>query len=429
MGQTLLQALRGTQDLLPGASAGWHALEERLRACLRAYHYREIRTPLLEDVALFQRSVGETTDIVQKEMYVFADRGGRQIALRPEATASIVRAYIEHSLDKQGTLAKLYYLGPMFRGERPQAGRLRQFHQIGVEAIGSTDPLLDAEVIALAHALLAAAGLRRMQIALNTVGCPEDKQRNAARLKQSLATHEHALCEDCRSRLTRNVFRVLDCKQSGCRNIVRQVVGQGPLLECCAACRTHFQMVKDALRALGVTHTEDPAMVRGLDYYTRTVFEVTHPALGAKDAVGAGGRYDRLVADLGGPETGAIGFALGWERLIMAVEEEQPEICHTAAATQGDIFIVTLTPEARAHGLALAQQLRREGLIVDMDFEERSLKAQLRQANRGSFAYAALLGASELRDGVVTLKDLKAGTQEQIPTERLADELRQRCQR
>jgi len=421
-----IQVLRGTADILPGEVEAWQQLETAARQLFHRYHYQEIRTPLLEEAGLFQRSVGETTDIVQKEMYVFEDRGGRPIALRPEATASVVRAYLEHHLDKTAPFSKLYYLGPMFRAERPQAGRLRQFHQVGVEALGAESPFVDAEVILLLDHLLREWGITGHRIGLSTLGCREDKQRSASALRQRLTPLAKQLCEDCQARLTRNVFRVLDCKVDACRTLAWQ---GGAVLSICADCQRHFDTVKQLLQRSGVAYDDTQRFVRGLDYYTRTVFEVAHDALGAKDVLGAGGRYDHLIEELGGPKLGAVGFAVGVERSLIVQQKHQAAAAAPTARAAGPpaplaerragVFVVSIGETAQQPAWDLVARLRRDGVAAEWDPESTSLKSQMRTADRLGFRHVALLGESELADHTVTLKDLSTGSQERVTIDAL----------
>ena len=415
------RTLRGTEDFLAPAMAQWRWLEERARAAVRRFGFQEIRTPLIEEAPLFTRSVGETTDIVQKEMYVFTDRGGRSIALRPEGTASMVRAYVEHELFKTEGLVKWFTLGPMFRAERPQAGRKRQFHQMSAEAIGASHPLLDAELIALAVAVLEAAEVRGARIRMNNVGCSDDRERASVRLRQQLTPRRDALCADCRERLDRNVFRILDCKREPCRAVVQQL---GVTVEVCAACREHHALVLQALRDIRIDYTEDPTLVRGLDYYTRTVFELSHDALGAQDALGAGGRYDNLVQALGGPDVGASGFALGIERILMVRQALTAPPPTDGGGTA--VAVLALDAAAQREAFQLLQELRTAGIVAAMDVDGRSLKAQMRSANKWGARLAALFGAQERAQGIVTLKDMSNSTQEAVPRADVVPTIRRR---
>ncbi len=403
-----ITALRGTTDLLPDTIRRWQEAEATARDICDLYGYREIRTPLIEDSNLFTRSVGEMTDIVQKEMYVFTDRGNRQVALRPEATASVVRAYIERHMQQEG-LARLYYLGPMFRAERPQAGRLRQFHQVGVEAIGATSSWLDAEVIALADHLLRALGLYNVKLWLGSLGCVSDKQRTAERLKEDLQSKTSQLCEDCQQRYWKNVFRILDCKQERCREIAWGNRTARDLFTLCDSCGHYHSQLKQALERLGIFFDDNRPFIRGLDYYTRTVFEFTAKGLGAQDAVGAGGRYDNLVADLGGPSVGAVGFAIGLERAMMISSPL------SVVPSRNGVFVATLGETAQAVGCDLAAQLRAKHVKAMVDYEGKSLKGQLRTADKWQCRYVAILGEQELSSGTVTWRDLETKEQSQVP--------------
>ncbi|NQU07881.1 MAG: histidine--tRNA ligase, partial [Candidatus Abyssubacteria bacterium] len=318
--KTNITAPRGMYDLLPDDIPLWHHLETTARELFRRHGYSEIRTPILEETRLFARGIGESTDIVTKEMYTFADRKGRSFTLRPEGTASIVRAYVEHKLYAQRTLTKLYYLGPMFRYERPQAGRNRQFYQIGAEAIGSSSPLVDLEVIDIAYSFFKKLGFTGLTLTLNSLGCSEDRPRFAEALRKHFGDKAPMLCPDCRERLEKNPLRVLDCKVENCKSLAAGAPTTQQHL--CEKCADHLDALRELLQRAGIEHTLDPRLVRGLDYYTRTVFEIHHSALGARSAVCGGGRYDNLVEQIGGPPTPAAGFSLGMEATIIAMEKE-----------------------------------------------------------------------------------------------------------
>ncbi len=409
------QALRGTSDLLADTVKRWSTIEHRIRRLAAVYGYQEIRTPIIEDAALFVRSVGETTDIVQKEMFRFEDRGGHDIVLRPEGTASIVRAYLEHNLHKTQGFAKLYYLGPMFRAERPQAGRFRQFHQFGVEAIGSASPWVDVEVMALVLHILRECGVADTSLWITSMGCRDDQARSAARLRELLAPQKDKLCKQCQERFDKNVFRVLDCKNPSCHAIAWGAVkgsparpslepGRAPFL-LCADCQAHFDEVRRGLKASKIAFDDTQVFARGLDYYTRTVFEVRAKGLGAQDAVAAGGRYDLLVEELGGPSTGAFGFAMGLERLLMAAGEPT----EAAAAPRHGVYLAIAQPTLLNEGFQLAQQLRSRGVAALLDYDGRSLKAQLREADKAGVRFVAILGEQELKQHAITVKDLEQG--------------------
>ena len=420
----LLQALRGTSDFWGDEIARWTTVERRVRHIASAYGYREIRTPVIEDASLFLRSVGETTDIVQKELFRFADRGGHEIALRPEGTASIVRAYIEHHLDKTQGFTKLFYLGPMFRAERPQAGRYRQFHQYGVEAIGSSSPWIDVEVIAVSWQMLRECGLSDAVLWVASMGCRADQTRSAQQLRERLAAQQSALCKDCQARFDKNIFRTLDCKQEACRALAWSAAGPTPFL-LCEACASHFDDVRRGLRDLGIPFDDTQVFARGLDYYTRTVFELRAKGLGAQDAVAAGGRYDHLVEELGGPSLGAIGFAAGMERLLMASAQQQGA---DAPVQRRGVYIAVAQAGLIAEGLRIAQQLRGQGILTLLDYDGKSLKAQLREADRARCRLVAILGPAELEQRALTMKDLEQGTQEAVPMDTLIDMVTRRIQ-
>jgi len=404
------QALRGTTDILPEQVRRWSHVEHTARRLARLYGYQELRTPLIEETALFLRSVGETTDIVQKEMFRFEDRGGHDIVLRPEGTASVVRAYLEHHLDKTQGFAKLFYLGPMFRAERPQAGRFRQFHQYGVEAIGSASPWVDVEVILLCVRILEACGITGASVWLSSLGCRNDQARSAEALRKRLLPARSALCKECQDRLEKNVFRVLDCKQPGCRE--RGWAGGSPFL-LCDACTAHLEEVKQGLAAAKIAFDDTKVFARGLDYYTRTVFEVRSAGLGAQDAVAAGGRYDHLVEELGGPSVGAVGFAAGIERILLASgQDRQPA---QPAQKRHGVYLAIAKPALIAEGFRLLEQLRERQVDAAMAYDGRSLKAQLREADKAGVRFVAILGEEELTQRAMTLKDLEQGSQRTVP--------------
>ncbi|MCG8431040.1 MAG: histidine--tRNA ligase, partial [Candidatus Omnitrophica bacterium] len=363
----MFKRVPGTKDILPDEISRWQALEASARDAFALYNYKELRPPLIEEASLFDRSLGASTEIVQKQMFLIHNKDDLY-ALRPEGTASIVRSYIENNLDKSGKISKLFYLGPMFRLERPQKGRLRQFHHIGCEVIGSSSPGVDIEVISLAESILKAGGIKGYTLKINSLGCPQDKKKLMALLRDALAGKKDSLCEDCRIRYGQNVLRILDCKQEGCRTIVGEL-GTGAVL--CGECAEHFTRVKAGLEALNIPYTYTPVLVRGLDYYTRTVFEFCHGALGAQDAIGAGGRYDNLVAELGGPAAGAAGFAFGVERLLIAAPPE--------ASNSGNklVFVISLGERAKEEGYNLLAQLRKAGIAADTDYEDKSLKGAM----------------------------------------------------
>lgn len=403
-------APRGTEDILPGAIEAWQAVEATTRALFRAFGFIEVRTPLFEHTDLFQRGVGEDTDVVAKEMYTFTDRGGRSVTLRPEGTAGVVRAYLERGLHAGSQPAKLGYVSaPMFRYDRPEAGRSRQFHQMGVEVLGSASPMADAEVITLARSLIVRAGLAEATVRLNSVGDDACRPAYREKLRAHYAPHLDELCADCRVRYDRSPLRLLDCKKPSCQPLV---LGAPSTLDAlCAECAEHFAGVQAFLGAAEVPFAVDASIVRGLDYYTRTVFEVVHPALGA---LCGGGRYDGLVAELGGAPTPAVGFALGVERLILAVREAGGLV---PAEAGPDVFIVCPTDDLRPAAFRLATSWRDAGLAAETDLVGRSFRAQMRHADRLKARYTAVLGQDEAARGTVALRDMASGAQEEVRAE------------
>ncbi len=405
---------RGTHDILPDESPIWVNLESQLRRILKLYGYRELRTPIYEDVTLFKRSLGDTSDVVNKQLLELKTSNEDEgLALRPEGTAAIVRSYIENSFDKKEPLSKLFYLGPMFRGERPQKGRLRQFHQIGVEVIGpgAVSPLLDAEVLALCMHMLKAVGIKEPKLLINSLGSEEDKQHVSAWLRAQFTAQHASLCPDCQQRFERNVFRVLDCKNPSCKGVVNSIMGEGKGLPLSPTSIEYFEQVKKSLTDLGITYMVAPHLVRGLDYYTHTVFEITAEGLGSQDAVGAGGRYSGLVHQLGGDAKtvfGAIGFALGIERLLLASGQTEP------ISSSIDAFVVAMDVAYQAKAFGLLQQLRQAGISADMSYAGSSMKSQMSRANKLNARFALILGESEMNAHTITVKNMTAATQEII---------------
>lgn len=401
----MFKRVSGTKDILPEESGVWQAIEETSRKVFSFYNFKEIRPPLVEDAALFNRSLGESTEIVQKQMFIINNRE-ETYALRPEGTASIVRAYIENNLDKVSQFSKFYYIGPMFRLERPQKGRLRQFNHIGCEAIGSYDPSLDVEIISLADHLLQELSISGYSIKLNSLGCPQDKAKLIESLHKELNNKTEDLCPDCKERIKKNILRVLDCKNEACKKIVQALKIEDKYL--CENCNTHFNAVKSGLDALKIKYEITPHLVRGLDYYTQTVFEITHPELGSQDAIGAGGRYNNLVKELDGPDTGAIGFALGVERLLLATGTK------TETKNNNLIYIITLGKEAREKGIELLANLRNNGITADMDYEGKSIKGAMRKASDLKTKFTLIIGEDELKKETVMLKDMDLSEQKEI---------------
>ncbi len=411
-----IPGVKGMNDVLPADIGRWHEMEAVAREVFALYGYREVRTPAVERAQLFARGVGEATDIVNKEMYVFEDKGEELLALRPEGTAGTVRAFIEHGAYVEGP-QKWFYMGPMFRRERPQKGRYRQFHQIGCEAFGIAEPFLDAEQIALLADYLARLGVRA-RLKLNTVGDGACRPAYLHDLKSYLAGRKAELCADCNDRIERNPLRVLDCKVESCQ----PVLNQAPRLvdRLCDGCREHFAAVKGALDALGVAHEVDPRLVRGLDYYVRTAYEFTSDALGSQSAVAGGGRYDGLVETLGGPPTPGIGFALGQERLALILEQAG----RAAPGRRPEVFFVSADAEGALEALRRGAELRRAGIACDLDPRGGKLKAQFKQAERVGARYALVLGANEVRSGQAKLKDLASREEAPVALADLAARLR-----
>jgi len=402
-----IAGVKGMNDILPAQVGRWQEMERVAREVFALYGYREVRTPAVEHYALFARGVGEMTDIVNKEMYVFEDKGEERLALRPEGTAGTVRAYVEHGCHVEG-LQKWYYLGPMFRRERPQKGRYRQFHQIGCEAFGAAQPATDAEQIAMLDDLFGRLGVRAA-LQLNSVGDASCRPAYLQDLKAYLVAHRGRLCADCNERIERNPLRVLDCKVEACQPVLREA----PRLldRLCPGCKEHFDTVRAGLDALGVAYVVDPRLVRGLDYYVRTAYEFTSDALGAQSAVAGGGRYDGLVETLGGPATPGIGFALGQERLALMMEASG----RVPNEPRPVVFLVSADEAGAREALRRAAQLRKAGIACDLDPRGGKLKAQFKQAERVRARYAIVLGGDEAASGKAKLKDMD--TREETPVE------------
>jgi histidyl-tRNA synthetase len=400
------KALKGMKDIMPPDIHIWQDVEKKAREVFSSYGFLEIRTPIVESTAVFIRSIGEDTDIVEKEMYTFEDKGGRSVTLRPEGTASVVRCYAENHLYNLPSPQKFFYSGPMFRYERPQSGRFRQFYQIGAEAFGSSRPETDAEIISMLGRLLDSVGLRGPHFQVNSIGCEKCRPGFKDALLSYFGDRLDDLCADCRRRYSQNPLRILDCKVDRCVEMRKGAPRVTDHL--CGDCKTHFERLLFLLETLGIPHTINPEMVRGLDYYTRTTFEVTSEDLGAQNAVAAGGRYDRLVKEFGGPETPAIGFALGMERIVellkLSAKYDQPA---------PEVFIAALGERAGAEGMRIADGLRRKGLWVELGDGTSSLKSQMRRADRLSAAYVFIIGDDEIKSGTIgwkRLADSAAGT-------------------
>ncbi len=411
-------APRGTKDILPAETPLWQKLEATARKVFSLYNYQEIRTPIFELTDLFARSIGTTTDIVKKEMYTFEDRKGRSLTLRPEETAPVVRACLENNLISNEQISKLYYIGPMFRYERPQAGRQRQFHQAGVEVFGSADPLLDAEVIVLNRHFFLELGLKKIEINLNSVGCDQCRPDYRRALKEHFKSSVKKMCADCGGRYEENTLRILDCKEPGCQAAIDSAPASTDTL--CPECKAHFETVIKTLDYQKIDFKVNKRLVRGLDYYTRTTFELVSGELGAQNAVSGGGRYDKLVAELGGKSIPAVGFAVGLERVVELIKSLTPKPYPLERLT---LFIATLGEEAKRLGFDLLAQARNKGISCDMDYLGKSLKAQLKAADRAGAKYVYIIGEEELKKGIAIIKDMKSGEQREIKLDDLEKEL------
>ena len=413
-----IRAVKGMKDLLPEQVGKWRFMEATARRVLEVHGFREIRTPVVEQTELFVRSIGEGTDIVEKEMYSFVDKGGKHLSLRPEATAGVLRAYVEHRMYAEGGVHKLFTIGPMFRRERPQKGRLRQFHQINAEAIGDEGPVVDAEVVLAAVSLIRELGVEGSRLVINSLGCRECRGPFRQALVEFLQAREGQLCADCRRRLGMNPLRVLDCKEPGCQKVVEAAPGVSEYL--CGACREHYEGLKGLLGEAGVMFEEDPRLVRGLDYYHRTTFEILAEGLGAQNAVAGGGRYDTLVAELGGPEIGGVGFAVGMERVGLLVED-RPEWTKRPV-----VFLAAMGAGPRRWAFRVLAGLRARGLWVEMHPQDKGLKAQMRRANKLGVEVVVIVGEAEMDSGQCVVRDMTSGHQEQVALERVAELLWER---
>ena len=399
---------KGTKDMLPQDAYKWHYVENKAREVASLFGFREIRTPMFEHTELFTRGVGETTDIVTKEMYTFLDKGGRSMTLRPEGTAGVARAFIENGLAQQTLPMKAYYLASVFRYERPQNGRLREHHQFGVELYGSESPSADAEVIALADAFLRSVGLSSLTLNINSIGCRECRAKYNAALKEYIGANLAGMCAQCRDRFDRNPLRILDCKEEKCRVITAGAPKITDFL--CEDCRAHFEGVQKQLSRQGIAFSVNPSIVRGLDYYTRTVFEFVSEDIGAQGTVCGGGRYNHLVEEVGGKPTPAVGFGLGLERLIMVLEntdalKAQPE--------RTDVYLAALGDRAAEYVPVLAASLRAEGVKTEFDLMGRGLKAQMKYADKCGARFTVVIGDNELDSGAAALKDMASGESEE----------------
>lgn len=409
-----LSAIKGTKDILPAEARLWQKAETLCREVFEAYGYREIRTPIIEPTELFVKGTGETTDIVTKEMYTFVDKGGRSITLRPEYTPSVVRAIIEHRLYLQPSLLRFYYFGPMFRHDRPQKGRYRQFHQVDIEVFGEADPALDAEILEMADYLLGRLGIENKEILINSVGCPVCRPGYLNYLRQEAEKLKDRLCPDCQRRLELNPLRLFDCKEPSCQETTQALPKITDHL--CPDCKAHFEGLRRWLNFYGLSYRVEPRLVRGLDYYTRTTFEIISPGLGAQNALLGGGRYDHLMKLYGGPDICGIGFAMGLER-VLSVAKITPD-------EENSIYLAYLGERAKERALQLCRQLRQQGFSTFLEYRERSLKDQLSRANKLQVTWTVILGEDELAQGVGQLKEMSSGLQKAFPIEKILSVLR-----
>jgi histidyl-tRNA synthetase len=412
------KSIKGTRDILPGEVETWQYVERTVHRVMKDYNYREIRTPVFESTGLFARSIGELTDIVRKEMYTFTDRSEESLTLKPEGTASVLRAYIQHNLGEQAPLTKVYYIAPMFRQERPQAGRLRQFHQFGAEAIGSRSPYLDVEMMLLALEIYRQLGIEQFQLNINSVGCELCRPQYKVLLRAELKKIQSQLSEESQARVELNPLRVLDSKDKRDHEATKSV----PLMKdhLCSACTTHFTTVQQLLDTLQTPYHVDGRLVRGLDYYTKTAFEITSTALGSQDALAGGGRYDLLVEELGGKPTPGVGFAAGIERLLMVLEKTGKMPKDESGPV---LFFVTLDEAALSWAFVQATHLRAKGIAVELDYLGRSVKAQMREAHRQRARYVMVIGENELKSGRAHLKDMQTGTETEISLKAIGESL------
>ena len=413
-----IQAIRGVKDIMPDEIEKWRWVENKANQVFKRYGFKEIRLPIFEKTKLFSRGIGETTDIVEKEMYTFEDRGGEKVTLRPEGTASVVRAFIEHKMYTMQTVQKFYYLGPMFRYERPQAGRFRQFYQIGVEAMGSHNPSIDAEVMIMLMEFFNVLRLTQFELQINSLGCNKCRPEYRETLKKSITNHLADLCENCNIRYQKNPLRVLDCKierdieiASGLPKITEHI---------CNKCKCHFEKVQALLRETQIPYSINSNLVRGLDYYTHTAFEVTSRELGAQNAISGGGRYNTLVEEFEGPPTPCFGFALGLERLISLIPFNKME----SIETNPDVFVVSLGEEAKLKVFNLVHQLRSGGISVERDYDGGSIKSQMRKANRSASSFALIIGENEIKSGIYQLKNMQDGMQSNITADTCVEEIK-----
>ncbi|HDQ44557.1 MAG TPA: histidine--tRNA ligase [bacterium] len=410
----LYQNPKGTKDVLPEEQQYWKHIETTMQRVAELYGYEKLTLPIFEETALFRRGVGEGTDIVEKEMYTFSDKGGSSMTLRPEFTAGVVRAYLQNGMASRTRPVKLWSAGPVFRYERPQAGRYRQFTQFNVEAIGELDPALDFEIMSAAWHLYDALGFRKLNFQINSIGCPLCRPGYLRKLKDYYRGRLSGICDDCRTRIEKNPLRLLDCKNASCRPVIETAPSIGDCL--CAECGDHFRTLRGYLDSLSRPYTVNPRLVRGLDYYTKTVFEVWAEGIGAQNAVCGGGRYDGLIELLGGPPTPAVGFAAGIERMVLTLQAHEISV---PPIPSPKVYFVCLDDTARAEAVSLISRVRLAGVEAVMGFGGRSLKAQLREADRKGIPLAVILGSDEIRSQKAQVKHMQSGTQDMVPLSEL----------
>ena len=412
---TKYQAIKGVKDILPGEVEKWQFMEKTAREVFELYGFSEIRIPIFERTEVFTRSIGETTDIVEKEMYTFSDRSGDSLTLRPEGTASVVRAYVEHNLYNPSSVAKLYYMGPMFRCERPQAGRYRQFYQIGAEVFGTENPEIDADVIGMLMRYFERLGLKELELQINSLGCDECRPKFREALIEFLKGKRSLLCEDCQKRFERNPLRIFDCKSTNCHEATKG----SPTIENyrCEGCKSHFDSTLSYLDRLNIQYAKNPKLVRGLDYYTKTAFEIVSKGLGSQNAIAGGGRYDKLVEEFGGPPTPAFGFAIGMDRTAQLIQPSALSL-HASAP---HVFIAALGERADLKAFELINVLRQNGIRGERDYEGSSLKSQLRKANKFGVKYTLIIGDNELDKGKAILRDMSSAQQDEADMERIVE--------
>ncbi len=413
-----ISAPKGTKDLLPDQVYKWHYVENKFSDICKRYGFKEIRTPMFEHTEVFARGIGDTTDVVQKEMYTFNDHAGRSITLKPEGTSGAVRAFIEHKQYAEVQPTKYYYNTDCFRYEKPQAGRLRHFHQFGIEVFGTSNMLADAEVISLGYDFLTELGITEIQLRINSVGCPDCRRKYRDALKEFLKPRYDELCNTCKDRYERNPMRILDCKSEICKKIVENAPRMLDYL--CDDCRNAFEELKTNLTSMGIEYVIDPNIVRGLDYYTKTAFEFVTTKIGAQGTVCGGGRYDHLIEELGGPPIPGVGFGLGIERLIMLMEANDVKF---PEESRPEVFIAVMGEAAKSFGLKLCRELRQKGVIAEMDTLSRNIKGQFKYADRLGAKYTLVIGEDELKKGVVSLKDMAKSEQREIKIENIYEEI------